>query len=270
MKLISWNVNGIRAAAKKGLLEWLLSSGADFVGLQEVRALKCQIPEELLSPPNYNTHFFAGTRPGYSGVAFYSKLPIDAVETCFGRPEFDNEGRIQLAYLGKLLVANVYFPNGQGKDRDNSRIPYKLDFYRYLFDILEMKRSEGFRVLVMGDFNTAHQEIDLARPKENQGTSGFCQIERDELDRWLQAGYVDTFRQFHQEGERYSWWSQRAGARARNVGWRIDYVLASSLAAPFVTDADIHSEVLGSDHCPVSITVGESITLERSASVPPV
>lgn len=259
LKLVSWNVNGIRAAAKKGFVDWLHATDADIIGLQEVRALADQIPHELQTPAGFYTHFFAGKRLGYSGVGLYSRLPFDKVEITFGGPEFDDEGRIQLAQFGKLLVANIYFPNGNGKDRDNGRIPYKLNFYRYLFDILERKQEAGFRVIVMGDFNTAHEEIDLARPKENRETSGFCQVERDELTRWIEAGYVDTFRQFHAEGSRYSWWSQRAGARDRNVGWRIDYLMASSSAAPFALDADIHSDVLGSDHCPVSLIVDVKI-----------
>lgn len=260
MKIVSWNVNGIRAAAKKGFLTWLENCEADIIGLQEVRALQTQIPADLLSPSGYHAHFYAGKRPGYSGVGLYSRLPVEKMENIFGKAEFDDEGRIQLAIIGKLLVANVYFPNGKGKDNDNSRIPYKLEFYRYLFNVLEQKKTEGYRIIVMGDYNTAHQEIDLARPKENRLISGFCQNERDELSRWLAAGYVDTFRHFHPEKkDSYSWWSQRAGARARNVGWRIDYLFASTSAMPFVTAADIHPQTQGSDHCPVSIIVDENI-----------
>jgi len=260
MKLVSWNVNGIRAAAKKGFLTWLEQCEADIIGLQEVRALSHQIPEDLVSPSGFHAHFFAGKKPGYSGVGLYSRLPVDFIESEFGEPRFDHEGRIQIAHFGKLLVANVYFPNGKGKDGDNSRIPYKLDFYRYLFDILQKKQSEGFRIIVMGDYNTAHQEIDLARPKENREVSGFCQNERDEITRWLDAGYVDSYRHFHEDkAQRYTWWSQRAGARQRNVGWRIDYLLANAAAAPFMLSGDIHPEVLGSDHCPVSLVVDDKI-----------
>ena len=157
------------------------------------------------------------------------------------------------------MVANVYFPNGNGKERDNSRVPFKLEFYRALFETLERLRRSGRRVLVMGDFNTAHREIDLARPRENRETSGFLPEERAELDRWLARGWVDTFRRFEPRPERYSWWSQRFGVRARNVGWRIDYVLASPAAMRFVRGAFLQPDVMGSDHCPVGVDVDPEI-----------
>ena len=156
-------------------------------------------------------------------------------------------------------MANVYFPNGNGKDRDNSRVPFKLRFYRTLFERLEKLRSDGAHVLVMGDFNTAHCEIDLARPRENQSTSGFLPRERRELSRWLAAGWADTFRRFEPAPGHYSWWSQRSGARARNVGWRIDYVLASPEALPFVRGAFIERTVRGSDHAPVGVDIDPRI-----------
>ncbi|HXW60322.1 MAG TPA: exodeoxyribonuclease III, partial [Myxococcota bacterium] len=161
--------------------------------------------------------------------------------------------------FGPLVVANIYFPNGNGKDHDNSRIPFKLDFYRRLFEVLEPLRRAQRPMLVMGDFNTAHQEIDLARPKENVNTSGFCLVERQELDRWLNSGYVDTFRHFDKAPEKYSWWSHRAASRARNVGWRIDYVLATHAAMPFLKNAFIWADVHGSDHCPVGVDLDPSI-----------
>jgi exodeoxyribonuclease-3 len=164
-----------------------------------------------------------------------------------------------LARFRRLVVANVYFPNGSGKDRDNGRVPFKLDFYRALFERLERLRRAGRRVLVLGDFNTAHREIDLARPRENQKTSGFLPEEREELDRWLRAGWVDTFRAFQPGPGHYSWWSQRQGVRARNVGWRIDYVLASPAAMRHVRGAFLHADVQGSDHCPVGVDVDPAL-----------
>lgn len=256
MRVTSWNVNGIRACAKKGFADWLANSQNDIVGVQEVRATEAQIPDEVRSAAGFATHFVAAERAGYSGVGLFSRLSPDDIETSLGVDEFDIEGRLQIARFGKLSVVNCYFPNGNGKERDNSRIPYKLAFYKRLFERLEKPMRDGERVLVIGDFNTAHRPIDLARPKQNEETSGFRPEEREELDRWLRAGWVDTFRHFHPEvPARYSWWSQRFGAREKNVGWRIDYVLASPGAMSFVTGAEIHHDVKGSDHCPVSVSV---------------
>lgn len=259
MHIVSWNVNGLRAAAKKGFSDWLHAWDDAIVGLQEVRALPEQLPAELREPDAWHPHFVAAEKKGYSGVALYARRPPQHVETALGNPEFDSEGRVQIATFGQMVLANVYFPNGSGKNRDNSRIPFKLDFYRALYDRLERFRAEGRPVLVMGDFNTAHQDIDLARPGSNRNTSGFCAEEREELDRWLRHGYCDTWRTFEPEGGRYTWWSNRPGVREKNVGWRIDYVLASDAAMPYVRSATIHDDVLGSDHCPVSVEVDDRI-----------
>jgi len=253
VRIFSWNVNGLRACASKGFLGWLARSGADLVVIQELRALATDLRPRLRSPLGFYATFQPAERPGYSGVALFARRTPDRIETALGEPRFDCEGRLQLAHFGRLVVANVYFPKGSGKDRDNSRVPYKLDFYRALFERLERLRRGGKRVLVMGDFNTAHREIDLARPRQNQRTSGFLPEERRELDRWFAAGWVDTFRRFESGPGHYTWWSQRFGVRAKNLGWRIDYVLASPAAMPFVRSAFIHSEVRGSDHCPIGI-----------------
>lgn len=258
-RVVSWNVNGIRAAARKGLAQWLDSQRADVIGLQEVRATPEQIPEPLRNPAGWYTHFVAAERKGYSGVGLYSRRQPASVATSIGRRAFDSEGRVQLARFGQLLIANVYFPNGNGTARDNSRVPFKLRFYRRLFGLLGSEVDRGAAVLVMGDFNTAHAEIDLARPKENQKTSGFLPQERKELSRWLDAGWVDTFRHLEPAGGHYTWWSQRQGARARNVGWRIDYVLASPAVVPHLKAATIHADVVGSDHCPISVTLDRAV-----------
>jgi exodeoxyribonuclease-3 len=259
MRVVSWNVNGLRACTGKGFLRWLGRSGADVVGVQEVRARSEDLPRRLLAPAGWHAHFSPAERAGYSGVGLFARRPPDALDTALGRRAFDAEGRLQLARFGRLVVANVYFPNGNGKERDNSRVPYKLRFYRALFERLEKLRSDGAHVLVMGDFNTAHQEIDLARPRENRNTSGFLPHERRELARWLAAGWVDTFRAFEPGAGHYSWWSQRSGARARNVGWRIDYVVASPEAMRFVRGAFIERHVRGSDHAPVGVEVDGAI-----------
>ncbi len=259
LRVLSWNVNGIRACEKKGFKAWLDRTSPFLIGIQEVRALPEQLPAKLHSPRNWSQHMVCAERKGYSGVASYSKSEPDEVLAGLGEERFDSEGRVQFLRFGKLLIANVYFPNGNGKGRDNSRVPYKLDFYKLLLKRLEKERKAGLRVLVMGDFNTAHKEIDLARPKGNHKTSGFLPEEREELDRWTQAGWVDTFRCFNEEPEHYSWWSQRGGCRERNVGWRIDYVFAAPEALPFVKDAFILPKVTGSDHCPVGVDLSSEI-----------
>lgn len=257
--IISWNVNGLRAVAKKGFSDWLASTNADVIGLQETRATHAQVPPTILTPEGWHTHLHPAERPGYSGVGLYSRRPFDRIETGINSPAHDVEGRIQRAQIGDLLIVNGYFPNGQGKDRDNSRVPFKLEFYHQLREMLQPLIDTNQKVLVMGDFNTAHKEIDIARPKSNEKTSGFLPIERAALTEWIDAGWTDTFRAFHTDPDRYSWWSYRGGARQRNVGWRIDYILASPAAMDFVINADIHQDIHGSDHCPISVTVRKDI-----------
>ena len=251
VRLWSWNVNGLRACAGKGFYAWLARSRAFLVGLQEVRAL----PAQITRPRGWHSHFAPAQRPGYSGVGLFSRQAPDEVQAGLAVAEFDCEGRLQLARFGRLLVANVYFPNGSGKERDNGRVPFKLAFYRRLFDRLAAARAAGLRVLVLGDFNTARTEIDLARPQANLKTSGFLREERDELERWLAAGWTDTFRHFESGPGHYTWWSQRQDSRARNVGWRLDHVYACAAAMPFVRGAGIARRVQGSDHCPVWVEV---------------
>jgi exodeoxyribonuclease-3 len=259
LRIVSWNVNGLRSCERKGFSRWLARSGAWLVGVQEVRAPLAQVPPALAAPRGWATHFVAAERPGYSGVGIFARVAPDRVETSLGEARFDAEGRLQIAHFGRLAVANAYFPKGSGRLRDNSRVPYKLAFYAALFARLARLRRAGKRVLAIGDFNTAHREIDLARPRENRDTSGFLPEERAELDRWEAAGWVDTFRRFEPGPGHYSWWSQRQGARARNVGWRIDYVLASPQALPFVRGAFLLPRVRGSDHCPAGVDLDPAI-----------
>ena len=259
MRIISWNVNGIRACVKQGFAEFLERSEADVIGVQEVRALSDEIPSAARHPSGWHTVFSAAQRRGYSGVGLYSKLEPEQVETTLDDPRFDIEGRFITAHfrsdLGRFAIVNSYFPKGSGKERDNSRVPYKLEFYQRVFDKVQRLRRR-YPVLVMGDYNTAHCEIDLARPKSNVKSSGFLPEERAEIDRWLAAGWVDTFRAFHpEEPDHYTWWSQRGGARERNVGWRVDYVLASPAAMKRVRNAFIWSDERGSDHCPIGVDI---------------
>ena len=255
MRFLSWNVNGLRACAKKGFADFLGRCCADVLALQEVRALPGQLDPGLRTPEGWHAAFSPAERRGYSGVAVYSRARPDRVETSLGEARFDVEGRFIVAHFGRLAVASVYFPKGSGRDRDNSRVPYKLDFYSAVFEKVERLRRRG-PVYVAGDYNTAHQAIDLARPRSNAKNSGFLPEERAEISRWLDAGWVDVFRVRHPgEAGHYSWWRQFGGARENNVGWRIDYVLATLSAARRVRDAFIWPEVMGSDHCPVGVDI---------------
>lgn len=253
MRIVSWNVNGIRACARRGFLDALGASRADVLGLQEVRAFPAQLDPGLRSPRGWHAYFAPARRPGYSGVALYCRNRPSRINIGLGQERFDDEGRYIEAHFGRMVVASAYFPKGSGRLRDNSRVPYKLDFYRAVFDRVEKLRRRG-PVYIMGDFNTAHEAIDLARPRANKKTSGFLDEERDEFTRWIEAGWVDTFRAQHPEDPgHYTWWRQWGEARANNVGWRIDYVLASPSAARRVRRAFIWPDVEGSDHCPVGV-----------------
>jgi exodeoxyribonuclease III len=254
MRILSWNVNGLRSCGREAFPNLLRDSDADVIAVQEVRALPAQLDAALREPPGWHACFAPGG-PGYSGVAIYSRMAPDEVTIGVGERRFDVEGRLITARFGRTFVVNGYFPKGSGTKRDNSRVPYKLDFYAAVFARVQALRRRG-PVFVIGDFNTAHEEIDLARPKENRKESGFLPEERAAFARWIDAGWVDTFRAQHpREVGHYTWWRQWGGARERNVGWRIDYVLASPSAAARVRDAFISTDVRGSDHAPVGVDV---------------
>jgi exodeoxyribonuclease-3 len=260
LRVLSWNVNGLRSVDRDGFFRrWLSRSDPFLVGVQEVRARREQLPRRLQQPRGFHTHLVEAERKGYSGVCVYTRQQPERVISHLGVPELDREGRLQIVELGPLVVANVYFPNGSGVDRDHSRVPFKLTFYRALFEQLERYRERGRRVLVMGDFNTAHRDIDLARARQNRNTSGFLPEERAELDRWVAGGWVDTFRCFEPNPGHYTWWSQRAGVRERNIGWRIDYVMACPQAMAHVQGGFLLPRVRGSDHCPVGVDLDPAI-----------
>ena len=254
MKLISWNVNGVRAVVKKGFLDWLDQAQPDILCLQETKAHVDQLAAEILTDHGYHTYWHSGERRGYSGVATFCKEEPLYVQEGLGIERYDAEGRVLVTEHENFLLYNIYFPNGQ---KDNERLQYKLDFYDDLLPIINEQVESGNNVVVTGDWNTAHHSIDLARPKQNVNTSGFMPIERKKLDMFVENGWIDTFRLFHQEGERYSWWTYRFGARERNVGWRIDYFFVNEGFLDNVEDADIHDEIMGSDHCPVSLELSE-------------
>ena len=254
MKLFSWNVNGIRAAEKKGFLAWLENASADVVCLQETKANEEQLSKDLVTGNSFNTYWHSAEKPGYSGVATYSRQEPLYVQKGLGIEKFDREGRVLITEYDNFLLYNIYFPNGQ---MNQDRLDYKLEFYEELLIILDEQVASNVNVVVTGDWNTAHKEIDLARPKDNHKTSGFLPAERALIDKYIEHGYVDTFRYFHPEPDRYSWWTYRFGARSRNVGWRIDYFFVNEGFMDSIIGADIHADVLGSDHCPVSLEIKE-------------
>jgi exodeoxyribonuclease III len=252
LSLISWNVNGLRAVYRKNFLEWIRSENADVVCLQETKAHPDQLPDALLSVPGYRAFFSSAEKKGYSGVAVYSRpVPTRTSET-FGDPRFSGEGRILAAEFDGFTLFNVYFPNGKASPE---RLKYKMDFYESFLARLRPRIRKGERIVVCGDVNTAHREIDLARPKENQKTSGFLPEEREWIDRFLAAGFADAFRMFEPSGGHYTWWDMKSGARRRNVGWRIDYFFVSASLMDGVRRSDILKDVEGSDHCPVRLVL---------------
>jgi len=250
MKIISWNVNGIRAAEKKGFLDYMKKENPDIMCLQETKAHVDQLSDSLKNIPGYTSYFVLGDKKGYSGVAIYTKIqPKDVTIGC-GEPRFDTEGRIIAAEYDDFILYNIYYPNG---GRGPDRVQYKLEFYDHMLAIWEDLRTKGKKLILTGDFNTAHKEIDLARPKENSKNTGFLPEERAWLDKIASMGYVDIFRNFNQEPEWYSYWDQVTRARDRNVGWRIDYFWVTPDVVPMVTAAPIRMEILGSDHCPIEL-----------------
>jgi exodeoxyribonuclease III len=251
MKLVCWNVNGLRAALGKGFLAWVQSTQPDILSLNETKAAPGQLPPELRHPQGYHAYYAAAEKAGYSGVATWSRERPSEVRDGFGLdPAFDREGRILHADFGAFVLLTIYFPNGK---KDDDRLRYKLAFYEATLSYCNALRAAGRAVIVCGDLNTAHQEIDLARPKENTEISGFLPVERAWMDRFTAAGYIDTFRHLHPTAQAYSWWSLRTGARARNIGWRLDYYFISPDLLPKLRGAAILTDIHGSDHCPVSL-----------------
>lgn len=249
LKCISWNVNGIRAVEKKGFVEQMLSFDADIVAIQETKAQVEQLSAELKDIPGYTSYWHSAERKGYSGVAIYSRVAPLAVRYGLGEAEFDCEGRVLTVELERCFVVNIYFPNSGDELK---RLDFKLRFNASLLRYAETLRKEK-PVVLCGDFNVAHKEIDLTNPKANVKNAGFTPEERSSMDGFVAAGYVDTFRIFNQEPGQYTWWSYRFNARAKNIGWRIDYFCVSEELRQRVHSAGILPEITGSDHCPVSI-----------------
>lgn len=279
MKIISWNVNGIRAVEKKGFVDWLLKTGADVVCIQETKASPAQLSDDLLFPgknqeaassaedaplfasvtgaaekkaectASYSSYFSSAKKPGYSGTAIYSLTKPDRTET-LGVEEFDDEGRTTIAFYGSLAVISAYFPNSQDK---GARLDYKLRFCDAIKKRCDSLVQEGYGIVLCGDYNIAHTAIDLANPKANEGNAGYLPEEREWMTFFTGHGYTDTFRMFCKDAGQYTWWSYRQRARERDIGWRIDYMCVNDALRDRVTGSVILKDVTGSDHCPVMI-----------------
>jgi exodeoxyribonuclease-3 len=249
IKIISWNVNGIRASIKKGLADYVINEQPDIFCVQETKAEREQVPTDVWPPPGYRDYYHScSVRGGYSGVATFTKIEPIHVNRNIDIERFDQEGRVMQTDFEHFTLLNVYFPNGGARDE---RLLYKLDFYDAFFEYCEGLRAQGKKLIICGDYNTAHHPIDLARPNENKKTSGFMDVERVKLDHIQELGYVDTFRLFNQEPEHYTWWDVKTRSRDRNIGWRIDYHWVTQDLVPNIVNAYHQPDQHGSDHCPV-------------------
>ena len=252
MKILSWNVNGLRSVHRKGFLDWFIEVQPDIFCAQEVKANPDQLDEKLRLIDGYFSYFNPAEKKGYSGVAIYTKVKPKSVDYGIGIERFDSEGRILVADYGTFMLFNIYFPNGR---RSKERLTYKMEFYEAFLEHVDELHRKGRNIIVTGDFNTAHKEIDLARPKPNQGTSGFLPMEREWMDKFISKGFVDTFRIFDQTSGNYTYWDQISRARERNVGWRIDYFFVNNRTQNSVMSASICHQIMGSDHCPIELEI---------------
>lgn len=252
MRIITWNVNGFRAVHAKGGFASVLNLNPDILCLQEIKVKPDQLAEEARQFPGYDSYWNSGIRPGYSGVASFTRIKPISVEYGLGEARFDDEGRVIRFDFMDFVLYNIYFPNGQ---RGFERLDFKLSFYSRLLDICDDLKAKGKGIILTGDFNTAHQEIDLKNPKENSNTSGFLPEEREWVSRYLLHGFVDVFRMLYPEKVQYTWWTYRMQARKRGIGWRLDYFLVSENLMPFVRETVIYDMIEGSDHCPVSLEI---------------
>lgn len=255
IKLVSWNVNGLRAVFKKDFQKSFQHIGADVFALQETKLQDPQLSDEMRNFPGYESYWsFASVKKGYSGVGVYSRLKSRRTNTDLGIAKFDSEGRIIEIDFDDFIFFNVYFPNGQMSEE---RLQYKLDFYESFFNYTDEYKKQGRSLIITGDYNTAHNEIDLKNPKANENTSGFLRIERDWLDHISANGYVDAFRHFNPDTVKYSWWTYRFKARDRNIGWRIDYFFVTKdiIDKGWIKQAFIDNDIFGSDHCPIGLVL---------------
>ncbi len=252
MKLVTWNVNGIRSVWNKGFLDWFSTEKPDLLCLQEIKIQDHQLTEEQRHPKKYHSVFHFAEKPGYSGTAIYSKTEPLNVEVGIGDKQIDFEGRVLAAEFANFIVVNTYFPNSR---RDLSRLKEKLYFCEKLHAFLDKKVKKGKNILLCGDMNIAHNEIDLKNPKSNQKNAGFLPEERAWMSHFLSSGYTDTFRRFNQEPNHYTWWSNRPGVREKNIGWRLDYFISNNEFNDRLKSVFHKPEVKGSDHCPVELRI---------------
>ncbi|NLJ39601.1 MAG: exodeoxyribonuclease III [Candidatus Atribacteria bacterium] len=254
MKIISWNINGFRAIIKKDFKKTINELNPDILCLQEVKATEKQLTSDEINIEGYSYIWNAAERLGYSGTATYYKnsLMPDEIKIGFNTPEFDREGRVICTRYGDIDLYNIYFPNGQ---RGMDRVDYKIQFYETLLQICDEDHKRGRKIIITGDFNTAHTEIDLANPKENENYSGFLKVERDMITKYLESNFVDVYRYLNPDKVKYTWWTYRFAARARGIGWRIDYFLVSQDLLPMIKNVEILDSIQGSDHCPVVLEI---------------
>ena len=252
MRILSWNVNGMRAAVRKGFMEWFHAEAPDVMCLQEIKATPNDLTKEIADPVGYHAIWNPAQRKGYSGVAILSKKKPKEIHLGMGVDRFDIEGRIIRLEYKNFDLLNIYFPNGTSGPE---RLKYKMDFYDAFLDHCEALRKEGKKLVITGDVNTAHKAIDLKNPKPNEKNSGFLPEERAWMDKFVAHGYIDTFREFCQEPDHYTWWSYRANARANNKGWRLDYGMVAEALADRLKRSVILSEAKHSDHCPILLEV---------------
>jgi exodeoxyribonuclease III len=252
MKLLSWNVNGIRAAERNGFLKWFESQEADLVALQEIKANPEQLSVFLRYIKGYSAIWHPAKKPGYSGVALFTKQDPLHVALGMGIEQIDTEGRVLIAEYPRFTLINAYFPNSQ---REHTRLDYKIFFCKEMLLLCERLRRKGKNLILCGDFNIAHKEIDLRNPKSNFNNAGFLPRERAWLDQFTALGYIDTFRFFNSEGGNYTWWSYRPGVREKNIGWRLDYIFVNPEWGTKLVKAEIQDQVFGSDHCPVLLQI---------------
>jgi len=253
LRITTWNVNGLRAALRKGAADWWQAEQPDVLCLQEIRTRPDQLTAKQRAELENNYFVWnPAERPGYSGVATFSRIEPLGSEKGLGAEKFDIEGRVIKTRFPTFSLFNIYFPNGS---RDHSRVGYKLDFYAFLLDICDAMHARGEQIIICGDFNTCHQDIDLRNHGQNRKSTGFLPEERAWVSKYLEHGFVDAFRKLYPEREQYTWWTYTSNARARNVGWRLDYFLVSEGLMTQVQDVVIHDDVLGSDHCPVTLKI---------------
>ena len=250
MRIVSWNVNGLRALLKKGFLSFINDYQPDIIGIQETKLQESQIPREIIELETYHKYWSFADRAGYSGTCLLTKIKPQKITFDIEDKKFSYEGRIIQAEYTDFVLLNIYFPNGQKNDE---RLNFKLQFYDQFLTHIKNISKTGKNIIIIGDFNTAHKEIDLAHPKANEKYSGFLPIERAWMDKFIESGYIDTFRYLDKRPHQYTWWTYRLNAREKNIGWRIDYCFVNTDFCSKVKSSFIYNEVMGSDHCPVGI-----------------